>query len=154
MQAVQQVDKDIMDFVLVETTTLGATRLVIDINRKSDERIQRWVMDQRKKKSRVETEFVPLSELSSRRLQLIIPSADAAGDLSESQKKVVAYLTLAQQHAASDIHFTISHDRNLTIIEMRVHGELYVIDELTAEEGQTLVSTIYLSMCDLPPLSG
>ncbi|WOY03081.1 GspE/PulE family protein [Dickeya fangzhongdai] len=149
MPAMQQVDKDILDFVLVETPRVGATKLVIDINRRGDERIQRWVMDQRKRSPRAETEFVPLSELISRRLQLTIPSTDATGDLSESQKKVVAYLTLAEQHAASDIHFTISHDRNLTIIEMRVHGELYVIDELTAEEGRTLVSTIYLSMCDL-----
>ncbi|WP_263064718.1 GspE/PulE family protein [Dickeya dadantii] len=149
MQVMQQVDKDIMDFVLVETPTLGATRLVIDVNRRGDERIQRWVMDQRKNNPRVETEFVPLSVLSSRRLQRVNPSADATGDLSESQKKVVAYLTLAQQQAASDIHFTISHDRNLTVIEMRIHGELNVIDELTAEEGQTLVSTIYLSMCDI-----
>jgi type II secretory ATPase GspE/PulE/Tfp pilus assembly ATPase PilB-like protein len=32
---------------------------------------------------------------------------------------------------------------------MRIHGDLEVIDELTHDEGLSLVSTIYRSMCDL-----
>ena len=43
-----QPDKEIMDFVLIEKVPdgKGSLRLVIDNNRRTDPRVQRWVMDQ------------------------------------------------------------------------------------------------------------
>lgn len=145
--------QDIEEFVLVETSG-GETRLVIDKNRKSDPRVQGWVMDQMKLWPKAKPDFVSLSELKIRR-----ESSDArpAGEVvqiwSPVQQKIVEYLALAQQMSASDIHITVMRSTGLAIIEMRIHGELEVIDEVTSTEGDSLVSTIFMSMCDvrIPP---
>lgn len=151
-------DKEIKDFVLTEDVAgrKGVIRLVIDTNRRTDPRVQRWVMDMVNTFPEALKEFVPLSELNARRERQAANSADTpvwveANDkeCSQNQKKVVSYMKLANDLGSSDIHFTISKDANLTIIEMRVHGDLEIIDELTSEEGMSLVSTIYRSMCDL-----
>jgi type II secretory ATPase GspE/PulE/Tfp pilus assembly ATPase PilB-like protein len=152
-----QPEKDIMDFVLVEEVPEGAgsLRLVIDNNRRTDPRIQRWVMDMAAAWPAVLKEFVSLSELNARRERQQADSPDAVAvdhdqkDISANQQKIVRYMALASQLGSSDIHFTISSDRKITVIEMRIHGDLEVIDELTHDEGLSLVSTIYRSMCDL-----
>jgi len=153
-----QLDKEIMDFVLAEDASdgQGTIKLVIDTNRRTDPRVQRWVMDMVKSYPNALKEFVSLSELNARREQQKENNTDVpvlaeanAKELSQNQKKVVSYLQLANDLGSSDIHLTISKDRNITVIEMRVHGDLEVIDELTSEEGMSLVSTIYRSMCDL-----
>lgn len=151
-----QPDKEIMDFVLAENVAegKGTVRLVIDTNRRVDPRVQRWVMDMVATFPHAVKEFVSLSELNARREQQQ-DSPDVAAmmahqkDISANQQKVVTYMALASQLGSSDIHFTVSNDRNITVIEMRIHGDLEVIDELTAEEGMSLVTTIYRSMCDL-----
>ncbi|WP_291971318.1 GspE/PulE family protein [Candidatus Symbiopectobacterium sp.] len=145
------------EFVLTERIG-GQTTLVIDKNRKSDLRIQRWVMDQLKVAPLATTDFVSLGDLKARRdkLKQAIPHA-VAGEASERwsdvQRKMVGYLALAQQMAASDIHITVRRSVRMAIIEMRIHGESEVIDELTSEEGDSLVSTLFMSMCDvrIPP---
>jgi type II secretory ATPase GspE/PulE/Tfp pilus assembly ATPase PilB-like protein len=152
-----QPDKEIMDFVLIEKVPdgKGSLRLVIDNNRRTDPRVQRWVMDQVKTWPGALKEFVSLSELNARREQQSLHSENALTandrdkDISANQQKVVRYMALASQLGSSDIHFTISNDRRITVIEMRIHGDLEVVDELTHEEGWSLVSTIYRSMCDL-----
>ncbi len=146
MQDYQFID----EFVLTERVD-GQTTLVIDKNRKSDLRIQRWVMDQLKVTPFATTDFVSLGDLKTRRdkLKQAIPRA-IAGETSERwsdvQRKMVGYLALAQQMAASDIHITVRRSVRLAIIEMRIHGELEIIDELTSEEGDSLVSTLFMSM--------
>ncbi|GAB7261562.1 hypothetical protein DZJ_23060 [Dickeya ananatis] len=152
-------DKEIMDFVFAERHPSGGMTLLIDGNRRKEPAIQRWVMDVTREYPTAKTEFVTLSELNRRRevadrqglgLSQSISDADLNDrDISVSQDKVISYLRVAQQMGASDIHLQISADRRLTIVELRVHGELEVIDELTDAEGLALVSTIYLSMCDV-----
>lgn len=153
MQEYQFID----EFILAERVG-GQTTLVIDKNRKSDLRIQRWVMDQLKVAPLATTDFVSLGDLKARRdkQKQAIPQVvvgEASERWSDVQPKIVGYLALAQQMAASDIHITVRRSVRLAIIEMRIHGELEVIDELTIEEGDSLVSTLFMSMCDVrvPP---
>jgi type II secretory ATPase GspE/PulE/Tfp pilus assembly ATPase PilB-like protein len=147
------VHNEIDEFVLVEASDKGC-RLVIDKNRKSDPRVQSWVMDQMKLLPEVATEFVSLSELKSRKENTpAVFSGEMVSGMSQVQKKMVAYLALAQKMSASDIHITVMRSFRLAIIQMRIHGELEVIDELTSDEGDSLVSTVFMSMCDvrIPP---
>lgn len=151
-------EKEIKDFVLTEDVAeiKGAIRLVIDTNRRTDPRVQRWVMDVIRAYPNALKEFVPLSELNARRdrqaansenVPLLIEANDK--ELSQNQSKVLSYMRLANDLGSSDIHFIISKNSNITVIQMRVHGDLEIIDELTSEEGMSLVSTIYRSMCDI-----
>ncbi|WP_449649081.1 GspE/PulE family protein [Rahnella aceris] len=152
-----QPDSEIMDFVLAEEVpdSHGAVRLVIDTNRRTDPRVQRWVMDRVKAYPLATKEFVSLSELNARRDRQANSGASARStgpqmqDLSATQRKVLTYMGAAGRLASSDIHLTLSKNEKITVIEMRIHGELEVIDELTYDEGLSLVSTIYRSMCDL-----
>ena len=70
-------------------------------------------------------------------------------DISVSQDKVISYMRLGNEFSASDIHIEISADRKLSIVQLRIHGELEVVDEVKDVEGMTLASTSYLSMCDV-----
>ncbi|WP_431022230.1 T2SP-E domain-containing protein [Erwinia rhapontici] len=154
--------KEIMDFVLTEDvigdqggiSLKGAVRLVIDTNRRTDPQVQRWVMDMSKAFPAAVKEFVSRSELNARRERKeggVGPSglkAQVSG-VSTNQQKVLTYIALAGQLDSSDIHLTLSKNENITVIQMRIHGELEIIDEITYDEGLSLVSTIYRSMCDL-----
>ncbi|MFW5391524.1 ATPase, T2SS/T4P/T4SS family [Yersinia sp. 2544 StPb PI] len=151
--------KEIMDFVLAEDVPegKGAVRLVIDTNRRADPQVQRWVMDMVRAFPLATKEFVSLSELNARRERQVYTDdstlsfgPQALGDsVSPTQQKVLTYMAAAGQLVSSDIHLTLSKNEKLTVIEMRIHGELEIIDELTFDEGLSLVSTIYRSMCDL-----
>jgi hypothetical protein len=107
-----QPDKEIMDFVLIEKVPdgKGSLRLVIDNNRRTDPRVQRWVMDQVKTWPGALKEFVSLSELNARREQQSLHSENALTandrdkDISANQQKVVRYMALASQLGSSDIH--------------------------------------------------
>lgn len=152
-----QPDSEIMDFVLAEEVpdSHGAVRLVIDTNRRTDPRVQRWVMDRVKAYPLATKEFVSLSELKARRDKrlntgsLVLIPRQQMQDLSATQQQALTYMAAAGQLLSSDIHLTLSKNENITVIEMRIHGELEVINELTYDEGLSLVSTIYRSMCDL-----
>ncbi|AUH01899.1 pilus assembly protein [Prodigiosinella confusarubida] len=152
-----QPDKEIMDFVLAEDVPdgKGGVRLVIDTNRRTDPLVQRWVMDMVSAFPMAVKEFVSLSELNTRRERQanaedsVMPRGVQAQDISATQQKVLTYMALAGQLDSSDIHLTLSKNEKITVIEMRIHGELEIIDELTFDEGLSLVSTIYRSMCDL-----
>ncbi|WP_205951666.1 GspE/PulE family protein [Pantoea stewartii] len=147
--------KEIADFVFAEHHPVQGVTLLIDKNRRQDPAIQRWAMDSVKHYPGARTEFVSLSELNQRResaaaLGLGVTEDDlSTKDVSRSQDKVLSYFRLANELNASDIHMEISADRKLTVIQLRIHGELEVIDELTDEEGTTLASTVYISMCDV-----
>lgn len=149
---------EIEDFVLVDNSA-GQISLVIDKNRRTDVRIQRWVMDQTRRFPYAIPEFVSLGELKARRekfrltqsAQLVSTAFDDSW--SDVQKRMVGYFALAQQLGSSDIHITVMRSIGLARIEMRIHGELEVIDELTSEEGDSLIQTLFMSMCDIriPP---
>ena len=147
--------KEIADFVFAEHHPVQGVTLLIDKNRRQDPAIQRWAMDSAKQYPGARTEFVSLSELNQRResaaaLGLGVTEDDlSTKDVSRSQDKVLSYFRLANELNASDIHMEISADHKLTVIQLRIHGELEVIDELTDEEGTTLASTVYISMCDV-----
>ncbi|STQ14859.1 type IV secretion system protein [Enterobacter cloacae] len=152
-------DKDIMDFVFAEQHPSGGVTLLIDGNRRKEPAIQRWVMDVTREYPTAKTEFVTLSELNRRRevaerqglaLSRSVSESDLnSRDISVSQDKVISYMKLGNEFSASDIHIEISADRKLSIVQLRIHGELEVVDEVKDVEGMTLASTSYLSMCDV-----
>ncbi|WP_261641110.1 GspE/PulE family protein [Erwinia mallotivora] len=148
-------DKEIVDFVFAEQHPGQGITLLIDSNRRQDTRVQRWVVNITRNHPAARTEFVTLSELGRRR-EASVRQGLAIGeddlkrrDISVSQDRVIAYFRLAEEFSASDIHLEISADRRLCIVQLRVHGELESVDEVTYEEGLTLASTIYISMCDV-----
>lgn len=152
-------DKEIMDFVFAELHATGGVTLLIDGNRRKEAAIQRWVMDVTRTHPTAKTEFVTLSELNRRRevaeqRGLSLSQSVSEGDLdkldiSVSQDKVINYMRLGHEFNASDIHIEISSDRRISIVQLRIHGELEVVDEVKDVEGMTLASTSYLSMCDV-----
>jgi len=72
---------------------------------------------------------------------------DIKKDVSNRQGDVLNYFMVAKDIGASDIHGTTLP--GLTRIEMRVHGELETVSELTEEDGKAQAATIILSMCDV-----
>nr|WP_310615778.1 ATPase, T2SS/T4P/T4SS family [Pantoea cypripedii] len=152
-------DKEIMDFVFAEQHPSGEVILLIDGNRRKEAAIQRWVMNVTRTYPLAKTEFVALGELNRRReagerqglgLNQGINAADLNNsDISVSQDKVLSYMRLGNQFGASDFHMEVSADRKLAIAQLRIHGELEVVDEVKDVEGMTLASTSYLSMCDV-----
>ncbi|MDR3430723.1 MAG: ATPase, T2SS/T4P/T4SS family [Rouxiella aceris] len=152
-----QPDSEIMDFVLAEEVpdSQGTVRLVIDTNRRTDPLVQRWVMDMVRVYPKATKEFVSLSELNTRRERQTNTEGSLVSlgynmqDVSPTQQKVLTYMAAAGKLESSDIHLTLSKNENITVIQMRIHGELEIIDEVTYDEGLSLVSTIYRSMCDL-----
>lgn len=60
------VHAEIDEFVLVDHSA-GQVSLVIDKNRRTDARIQRWVMDQTRRFPYAKPEFVSLGDLKARR---------------------------------------------------------------------------------------
>ncbi|WP_235424033.1 GspE/PulE family protein [Citrobacter koseri] len=67
--------------------------------------------------------------------------------LSQQQQRVLDYFKQAMELGSSDIHMTI--DSKITRIEMRIHGDLELKDEISREQGMSLASTICMSMCDV-----
>ncbi|PQQ35627.1 pilus assembly protein [Photorhabdus luminescens] len=140
------------DAVLLLCEEQQAT-VLIDNNRRGDPQVQTRVMQLLEAMPEAEIHFVNLSELQANR-QKQNQRTNEQGvclsdltDVSERQKQVLTCFELAKKLNASDIHLTISP--GLTRIEMRIHGELKVVNELSEEEGMALASTIILSMCDV-----
>lgn len=64
------IDKEIIEFVFVEYLPCGQVVLVIDNNRRTDPRVQRWVMEMARIHTGAKNEFVALSELNNRRTRI------------------------------------------------------------------------------------
>lgn len=150
-------EADIDEFVLTEQRDNGGVTLVIDLARKSSSAVQRWVREQCAfwPAGTVATEFVSRSELIERKKQSLDPEkglrqqTESLVSASDTQKKLIEYMALAQSLQASDIHIRVNRVSKITTLEIRLHGDLEIIDELTSEEGDTLVSTGFVSMCDV-----
>lgn len=67
--------------------------------------------------------------------------------MSRQQQRVLDYFKQAMELGSSDIHMTI--DSKITRVEMRIHGDLELKDEISREQGMSLASTICMSMCDV-----
>ncbi|BFI61031.1 pilus biosynthesis protein [Yersinia pseudotuberculosis] len=146
------IDKDIREFVFVDHLPCGQVVLVIDNNRRTDPRVQRWVVEMARIHTGAKNEFMPLSELNNRRARIADSSQYSIclkdlTNISERQKKVLHYFELSRELRASDIHLII--DSQLARVEMRLHGDLEEVDSLPRGEGMALASTIILSMCDV-----
>lgn len=80
-----------------------------------------------------------------------LPVAGSGLALSAVQQTVINYFREANRIGASDIHVTVGADS--TKIEMRINGALYPVRNVSRDEGLSLLSTIYQSMCDLADIS-
>lgn len=93
--------------------------------------------------------FLPLP---LEQLRLLQKNGGKAGGVkeenSEQQARVVAFFRIARQKKASDIHLLVGIN-DITVVQLRIHGDLYPIAQLEKEEGMRLASTIIMSMCDV-----
>lgn len=74
-------------------------------------------------------------------------TAPAVDEQSSRQAEVVRLMKEAVEPSTSDIHFRI--EKEATRVFFRIDGLLIERPQLGREHGQTLVSTIYQSMCDV-----
>lgn len=93
-------------------------------------------------------EPVQLDEL--RQLQSEQQSGQVTSEISrsEQQSRVIRYFRQAVTLGASDIHLLIGY-QEVTLVQLRIHGQLRTIAQLEREEGMQLAATIVLSMCDV-----
>ncbi|GKW07666.1 GspE/PulE family protein [Pectobacterium sp. CHL-2024] len=143
---------DLAEFVLVENVPNGGIRVAVDINRRTDKRVQGWIgqLMQANREKTVSPDFISLGELNERRKKKPDSTGLTLADLtnvSDRQKAVLSYFAHGKSLHASDIHLII--DSALCRVQFRIHGELETIDELPGDEGIAQASTIILSMCDV-----
>lgn len=84
-----------------------------------------------------------LIEKDSARTRIV----DTGDSTSKRQTEVIQMIIDAVRHKASDIHIAVFGDRGT--IAYRIHGDLYKVQEPTAEKTFEMCSTIYQSMCDI-----
>ncbi|GAA0479056.1 MULTISPECIES: ATPase, T2SS/T4P/T4SS family [Tatumella] len=96
------------------------------------------------------TRFEPVHLDQLRQLQSSQDSGRAATEMSrsEQQSRVISYFRQAVKLNASDIHLLIGY-QDVTLVQLRIHGQLRTVAQLEREEGLQLAATIVLSMCDV-----
>lgn len=67
---------------------------------------------------------------------------------SAEQEQVIGLFREAKKLNASDIHLLIGMN-GVTIVQFRIHSDLETVRHLDFAEGNTLASTIIMSMCDV-----
>lgn len=75
-------------------------------------------------------------------------NAISRAEKSEQQAQVIRFFRIAKERQASDIHLLIGA-QGITLVQLRIHGDLETIAQLEADEGMQLASTIIMSMCDV-----
>ncbi|MEQ1965689.1 ATPase, T2SS/T4P/T4SS family [Xenorhabdus nematophila] len=124
----------------------GKKRIAIDINSKEEPEIQEYIATLHRSGAfdYDEIDYIQLSKIQEKK-QLNITTYESV-DFSKQQEKVRKYFYIAAEFGASDIHITI--DGDITEVAMRIHGDLYKVDDITGSEGLALIKTMYMSMCD------
>lgn len=135
--------------------------ILIDINQRGDPGLQSALMNLLNQYPGIKHRFVTLSDLREARKnkptyplardKTALTLADLGGDSSQSEQRILHYFSVGRKHGASDIHFLISD--SLFQVKMRIHGELYLVDERQPEEGMSLCATCILSMSDVSETS-
>lgn len=126
---------------------------VIYINNihKTDPDVQAEISNIRREVSRdITLTFVLMSSIEKIYAQdpsvLSATSGGAASTQTNRQDYLIRLMRTATQRGASDIHMVIVGGR--TRVEFRVHGELHLESEITADEGELIISSLYNSMID------
>ncbi|WP_241136339.1 ATPase, T2SS/T4P/T4SS family [Achromobacter insuavis] len=136
--------------------------LYVAHGKKSDHHVLSYQARLRQNNRRFQIVEVPYDQI----LQLNKQSRGQEGqfqDQSARQRQVTQYLRSAAAQGVNDIHIvtgrfpkegltsrSISGDlQDLAFIQFRVHGELETIHTLQRQEGESLIATIYQSMCDV-----
>ena len=138
------VPEDIRDYVCLHRADDTPCLYIAD-NYRNNLRVQGYARQVNELDPGIRPTFIALDELKSlsQHEQNVSDS-----DWSGPQQRVIRLFQEAVKRKASDIHMAIG-DGGVTRIRMRIHGELFKTDTLSAEEGKNLASTIVLSMCDV-----
>ncbi|MGL4350129.1 MAG: ATPase, T2SS/T4P/T4SS family, partial [Plesiomonas shigelloides] len=91
---------------------------------------------------------IKLDALKVLQLKSTVINAGEGRGFSAEQEQIIALFREAKKLNSSDIHMLIGMN-NVTIIQFRIHGDLQAVRQLDRDEGQTLASTVVLSMCDI-----
>jgi type II secretory ATPase GspE/PulE/Tfp pilus assembly ATPase PilB-like protein len=149
-QIIEQPTENIERFVFVKREG-DKVYIWVSINHRAQYAIQSYVSGlQQKYPGKTVLEFVPLDDISQFRDDHGMNSALSEEEHVETQKKVLKYFKQAVALGASDLHLTIGRDNSeFTYVEVRVHGELQVVDCIDKVEGWSLAAAICQGMCDV-----
>lgn len=103
----------------------------------------------RASRSQVGVEFVMLSQIEAIYAQgpgLVVESAGQQDAQTNRQEYLIRLMRRAAHKGASDIHMVVGGSK--AKIEFRIHGELHLENEVTADEGVLMTSSLYNSMID------
>lgn len=116
-------------------------------NHRGDFQVQNYVSRlQKQNPQQVVVKFSSLDEITA----LNDEQGTKLLDCNSNQLKVLGYFRRAVAVGASDLHFSIGRDGSqFCYIEMRVHGELSLLDCIDKDEGMTLAGTVFQGMCDI-----
>ena len=140
---------DIADMLALQLQEDNSLQVMVADHHRTDVRVQSYITTL-SQSWHLHLDFQPLEKI---RAHLAAGATQTTGDsagqnFSENQQRVVNYFRQAARLGASDIHLQIGKN-GLTCVEMRIHGDLCVMDSIPQEAGYALASTIVLSMCDV-----
>lgn len=145
-------DKDIERYVCAFSTDDDVIEIVVAENHRAQFSVQNYVTTlQRKYPGNTNVKFVSLNEVSQfREAKGLDKQEDDILANVENQQRVLHYFKQGVELGASDIHFTIGRDNGeFTYVEVRVHGELELIDCIDKQDGMRLAAAICQGMCDV-----
>jgi len=99
--------------------------------------------------SDVRVDFVMLSQIEEIYAQapgLVAESRGQQDSHTNRQEYLIRLMRTAAQKGASDIHMVMVGSK--AKIQFRIHGELHLENEVTADEGELMMSSLYNSMID------
>jgi len=123
--------------------------IYINSMHKRDIDVQGELADIRRTESTVRVQFVLLSqieEIYARNPDLAVESTDRQDAQTNRQDYLIRLMRDAVKKGASDIHMVVGGSR--ANIQFRIHGELHLESEVTADEGELMMSALYNSMID------
>ncbi|PUA41487.1 type II secretion protein E [Pseudomonas protegens] len=140
-------DEEIARYVRVTRGDDEMLDIWVADNRRSDFKVQNFVVRvQQANPGRTRLTSLPLHEIA--KVKGVLTDEDTGN--SVNQNKVLSYFRQAVRLGASDLHLSIGRDNSdFCYVEVRVHGELQMLECIEKDEGFALASTICLSMCDV-----
>lgn len=99
--------------------------------------------------SDVRVQFVMLTQIEAIYAQapgLVVVSHGQQDSHTNRQEYLIRLMRTAAHKGASDIHMVVGSTK--AKIQFRTHGELHLENEVTADEGELMMSSLYNSMID------
>jgi type II secretory ATPase GspE/PulE/Tfp pilus assembly ATPase PilB-like protein len=117
---------------------------------KRDVDVQYEITDIRRSSTdELKLQLVMLSQIEAIYAQNPDLTVEASGSKNfhtNRQDYLIRLMRAAMHKGASDIHMVVGSSK--TKVQFRIHGELYLENEITADEGELMMSALYSSMID------